>query len=251
MDSTFLVPAAVVATLTLLGKLVPARRIAPTGPPPTDAERASAKRWELAAVVVWFALAAGFGFAWWGLFRLLAAFVLRPGGAAFVLAAEDAALGIPAIFLAIVTAMMAVDRALRMLLGARYARIDAVWQEKATFDTRKVLGGLYAFVGLLVVAFLVFWLGGITRIGPDGIERGRAYGLRRELVPFSRVRAVQERSTFRAPNGNLIVRRHHAVLFDDGTEWTTRDALRSPGEGDEAALRYVAQQAGKAIEAVP
>lgn len=65
------------------------------------------------------------------------------------------------------------------------------------------------------------------------------------------MRSVQERSTFRAPNGNLIVRRHHAVLFDDGTEWTTRDALRSPAEGDDAAMRYVAERAGKVIEALP
>src|SRR5512133_327784 len=120
MDSGYFIPAAVVATLTLLAKVVPARKVEPNGPPPTEAERASAKRWELVAVVVWFALAAGLGFAWWGLFRLLAA--------------EDAALGIPAIFLGIVTAVMAVDRAMRWLLGARYARLDAIWQEKATFD---------------------------------------------------------------------------------------------------------------------
>jgi hypothetical protein len=251
MDSGYFIPAAVVATLTLLAKVVPAPKVEPNGPPPTEAERASAKRWELVAVVVWFALAAGLGFAWWGLFRLLAAVALRPGTAAFVLAAEDAALGIPAIFLGIVTAVMAVDRAMRWLLGARYARLDAIWQEKATFDTRKVLAGLYVFVGVLVVAFLMFWLGAITRIGPDGIERGRSFGLRRELVPYTSVRAVQERSSFRAPNGNLIARRHHAILFDDGTEWTSRDALRSPAEGDDEAMRYVAERAGRVMETVP
>jgi hypothetical protein len=65
------------------------------------------------------------------------------------------------------------------------------------------------------------------------------------------VQAVEDRSTFRAPNGNLIVRRHFAVRFDDGTEWTTRDALRSPAGSDEAAIRYVAERAGRPILGVP
>jgi hypothetical protein len=251
MDSGFLVPVAVSVTFALLAKFVPAPKVAPSGPPPTDAERASAKKWELASVVVWFALAAGLGFAWWGLFRLLSGLALRPGADVFVVAPEAEALAIPAIFLGIVTAVMAIDRSLRLLLGARYDRLDAVWQEKAKFDTRKVLTGLNVVVGALVVAFFMFWIGSITRVGPEGIERSGAFGLGRTRVPYARVRAVQERFSFRAPNGNLVLRRHHAVVFDDGTEWTSRDALRSPAETDDAVMRYVAERAGVAIVAVP
>ena len=248
-DPGLAVPLALAVVFALLRWLVPPRKRQDEGPRLTDEERASFRKWELAAVALWVVLAAALAFAWYGAFRVLAAIVMRPGTMTlFLLAPDPEAVGIPAIFLGIVLAMTATDLVLRALLRDRHARFELASQAKARFDTRKVVAGLYWLVAAMTVAFFVWWAGSITRIGADGIDVGSGFSLRREPIPYARVRAVQVRHSFRAPNGNVIWRRHHAVVFGDGTEWTTRNALRAPLDSDAEAMAYVAEHAGRVIE---
>jgi hypothetical protein len=144
--------------------------------------------------------------------------------------------------------MKATDLVLRALLRDRHARFELASRAKAGFDTRKVVAGMYWMVAAMTVTFFVWWAGSITRIDADGIDVGSGLSLRREVVPYARVRAVQVRDSFRAPNGNVVWRRHHCVVFDDGTEWTTRGALRAPLDSDAQAIAYIAKHAGRAID---
>jgi hypothetical protein len=252
MDAGLFIPISVGIVLLLLAWFVPPQRFGENEPPPTEEEHASAREWEARSMGIWLALAMVLGLAWWGLLLLLAALVLRPDAdTAFVLAPGPDALAIPAIFLGIASGLWALEWALRALLRGRYARIDCAWRERASFDTRKVVKGLTWLVAAGTVAFLVLWAGNITRLGTYGIDRGEPFSLRRERLPSSRIRAVQERSVFRAPNGNWVYRRHHAIVFDDGSEWTTQDVVRAPLDTDVAAMTYAAERAGLAIEILP
>ncbi len=91
-------------------------------------------------MALWAALAVGLALAWYGAFRVLAALVLRPGAKRlFLLAPDPERVGIPA--LGIVSSMKPIDLVLRALLRDRHARFELASQERASFDTRKVVAG--------------------------------------------------------------------------------------------------------------
>ena len=247
------VPVAVALVFVLLRRLVPPRPAQPEGPPLSDAERAAFRRWELGSVALAAVFAVAAGFLWfWGLRALSTALLAKGPGDAFVISPDPESLGIPAIFLGIVSALPALEIFLRAALRGRHARFERYNQERASFDTRRVAVGLGWIVGLAALVFLFYWTSVVTRIGAEGIDLGNAWSLRREHVPWARVAAVQRRETFVAPSGNVIVRPHYAVVLDDGREWTTRGAFRSPPpEADREAMAFVAERAGRRIEQAP
>jgi len=253
MHPELLIPVVVAVAFALLRWLVPAKKTVDDGPPLTDEERAVFRRWELAAVGLFVLFAVALGFLWFGAFEILAALLLSQGpGAAFLFAPDTESLGIPAVFLGVVTSLLATELFLRAALRERHARFERYSREKATFDAGKVAVGLGWGVAVAVLVFLGYWASSVTRIGSGGIELGSGWPLGRERIPYERVRAVQLRASFRAPNGNLIARPHHAIVFDDGREWTTRGPLRAPiPEADAQAMAFAARRAGLSIEQVP
>lgn len=247
------VPVVVLLAFALLRRLAPPPRPQPAELPITDEERSTFRRWELASVGLALVFAAAAGFLWFAALRALSAVALRKGGdALYVLAPDPESMGLPAIFLGIVSAFPALEIFLRAALRNRHARFELYSMEKAAFHTRKVAVGLGWVVGLAALAFLHYWASVVTRIGPDGIDLGTPWSFRSERIPYARVVAVQRRETFRAPSGNVIFRPHFAVVLDDGREWTTRGPLRSPPpEADLEAVTFVANRAGRPIEQAP
>jgi hypothetical protein len=245
------IPAAVAVALALLRRVAPRREDACSeGPPLTEDERVSLRTWYLASVALWLYLAAALGLAWYGAFRFLGPFVLRPGAdTLFLLGPDPEAMAIPAIFLGIVSPLKPVELVLRALLRARYKRFELYRAEKEKLDDARVSAGLYWFVAAFTVAFFVWWPGRVARIGANGIDLEGGVLPSAEPIPYERVRAVQVRRSFEAPSGNRVRRTHHAIVFDDGTEWTTKDSLRRPRGSDLEAMQYVAQRSGRAIEA--
>jgi hypothetical protein len=241
----------ILMVFALLAWLVPAKQRRDDGPPLTDEERASFRPWLPASLIIWFLSAVASVFLWYGAFRGLATLLLKSGaGTVFLMTPEVESLVLPAILLGIVSSWPATAMVLRAMLRSRYPRFDRWANEDAFFDGHKVAIGVGCFVAVVVVAFFVYWSTTVTRIRTDGIELGRAWSFRTEQIPYSRVRSVQVRDSFRAPSGKLIWHRHYAIIFDDGREWLTRGPLRKSIPEDARAMAYVAARTGRAIEAV-
>jgi len=241
----------IIMVFALLAWLVPAKQRQDDGPPLTNEERASFRPWLPASLIIWFLSTVASVFLWYGAFRGLASLLLKAGaGTAFLMTPEVESLAFPAIFLGIASSWPATAIVLRAMLRSRYPRFDRWANEDAFFDSHKVAVGGGCFVAVLVVAFFFYWSTTVTRIRTDGIVLGRAWSFRTEQVPYSRVRSVQVRDSFRAPSGKLISNRHYAIIFDDGREWLTRGPLRKTIPEDAKAMAYVAARAGHAIEAV-
>ena len=62
------------------------------------------------------------------------------------------------------------------------------------------------------------------------------------------VRAIEHRTTVRAPSGNTGRSPHYVIRFDDGTSWSTRDGLRDPvPQVDDPIVQFVSRRSGQAI----
>jgi hypothetical protein len=120
------------------------------------------------------------------------------------------------------------------------------------FDGRRV----FVWLAALVTAGSSFcFLAGVTsfaRFDEAGVEIGRPLGFRSTFYRYARVKAIEHRATFRAPNGNTIQRPHYVILFDDGTSWSTRGGLRDPvPDLDGRIAQLVARESGRSIEEQP
>jgi hypothetical protein len=119
------------------------------------------------------------------------------------------------------------------------------------FDARPLFVGIVV-VG--VVASAAFCAGGMrtfARFEDGGIAIGRPLQSRTRFYEYARVKGIEHRATFYAPAGNVVEMSHYAIVFDDGSEWTTRELIRIPDrELDERIIKFVAERSGRTIEEV-
>ena len=68
---------------------------------------------------------------------------------------------------------------------------------------------------------------------------------------YKRVRGIEHRATFQAPNGNIIRRPHFVIVFDDGTSWSSDGPHESTPETASRIAQLVSRRSGRAITELP
>jgi hypothetical protein len=78
-----------------------------------------------------------------------------------------------------------------------------------------------------------------------GVEVGRPLSFQSTYYDYARVKKIEHRATFRAPNGNIITSPHYVIIFDDGSSWSSRRTFhdRAADPSDQIA-QLVAKQSG-------
>ena len=122
-----------------------------------------------------------------------------------------------------------------------------------SFDAKRVFLWLAA---LMIAPSAAWFLAGVrsfTWFDEAGVEVGRPLAFRSTFYTYAHVKSIEHRSTFRAPNGNVIQRRpHYVIVFDDGSSWSTRDMFRDPvPDLDRQIAQLVARKSGRLITEQP
>jgi hypothetical protein len=251
--TSFLVPIAVGLSFALLRRFFPVRLADGAEPPLTDEERRVYRRWELGALLPIFLLVPLLGYAWYlALKGASGLFHQATPATRYLVQPIPIFWGLPALFLGIISSAIPTEWLYRCLLRDRYRRYERFCNERAGYDGRRALVWL---AGLFTAGSAVCFLAGVrsfARFDEAGVEIGRPLAFRSTFYPYARVKAIEHRATFRAPNGNTIRRPHYVILFDDGTSWSTRGAFRDPvPEIDERIVQLVARRSGRSIEEQP
>lgn len=105
------------------------------------------------------------------------------------------------------------------------------------------------FLGMVSSAIPLAWLyRWLLRDRYAGLETGRPLAWTRETHPYAEVKSIEQRATFRAPNGNIVHRLHYVIVFHDGTSWSTREGLRDPvPDMDRQIVEFVSRRSGRSI----
>ncbi|HWE35850.1 MAG TPA: hypothetical protein VG406_04700 [Isosphaeraceae bacterium] len=229
--------------------LIPVRPGAADEPPLTDEERRRYARWESASIVPLFVFAPLLGFAWYLALRdATRLFPHDRPGTLFLVEPIGVYWMLPALFLGIVSSAVPMTLLYRALLGDRFGRFVRSCNERVGFDSWRLLRWLTALIALGSVAWFVVGVTTFACFDGAGVEIARPLEFRGTYYNYARVRTIEHRATFRAPNGNTISRPHYVVSFDDGSSWSTRGGLRDPvPDLDERIVRLVARKSGRAI----
>lgn len=248
-----LIPIAVGLSFVLFRRIFSARVADPSEVPLTDEECRIYRRWEIGSLLPFFLFAPMFGYAWYLVLKGAAAlFRHETPDTRFLVEPMAITWAIPAIFLGIISSAIPLDRLYRALLRDRYRRFERSCEERVGFDGNRVI---VALAVLVFAGSAVFFLGVVTtftRFTDTGIQIGHPLSFRIDFHEFTRVRAIEHRATFRAPNGATVRRPHFVIHFDDGTSWSTRQHLRDPvPEVDEQIAQLVSRRSGRAIMSRP
>jgi hypothetical protein len=104
---------------------------------------------------------------------------------------------------------------------------------------------------MIVIGSATVFLAGVTsfaRFDETGVEIGHPLALRSKFYEYTCVKVIEHRTTFQAPNGNIIARPHHVITFDDGASWSSRGGLRDPNPSlDGRIVELVAQKSGLSV----
>ena len=121
---------------------------------------------------------------------------------------------------------------------------------------------LGAIVPLFVICFPVGYLWYLALRGAAGLIRRETPDTRFLLsvhpaiwalpaYEYTRVRGIEHRATFQAPNGNIIRRPHFVIVFDDGTSWSSDGPHESTPETASRIAQLVSRRSGRAIAELP
>ncbi len=249
-----LVPIGVGASFALFRRLLPARPDPSDGPPLTAEERRIYHRWEMGALVPFFLFATSIGAAWYFVLKGAADFCWRtPPGTRFLVRLPDLSWGLPAIVLGIVSAAIPMHWLYAALLGDRYPRYERACNERVGFDGWRVFVWMAGFAVAGSGAF--FWADVVTfaRFDDQGVEIGHPLAVPSHFYPYARVRAIEHRASFVAPNGNVIPRDYYVIRFDDDATWSTGSLFHDDtGQRDDGAIaRLVADRTRLPIVEIP
>jgi hypothetical protein len=244
-----LTPIAIGLSFAVFRRVFPARVADPLAEPITDDERRVYRRWETGSLLPFFVFAPLLGYAWYITLKGGADLFHRPDPVMrFLVRPSDYFWGVPALFLGIITSAIPINGLYRILLRDRCQRFERYCNERTGFDGSRVL---VFFAVLVFGGAAVFFAAGVTsfaRFAEAGVEVGRPLSFRSRFYEYTRVRAIEHRATFRAPNGKTVQRPHYVILFDDGAYWSTREGCRDPvPEVDEPIVRFVSRLSGRAI----
>lgn len=250
-----LVPVSVGLTFALCRRLFPARLDKEDVAPLTDEERRNFHRWQVGGLLPFFIFTALLGFAWYLALEEAAGWVQRvqrmTPDTRFFVRPSEAYWALAALFLGIISSIPPIDWLYRCLQRDRYLRYERACEERLGFDGRVVVW----MAALVAVGASLWFVAGVrtfARFDAAGVEIGRPLALRSEFYRYTRVKAIEHRATFVAPNGNVFNRPYHVILFDDGTSWNTNGGLRDPiPELDERIVLMVSCESGKPIQERP
>ncbi|WP_435005276.1 hypothetical protein P12x_003171 [Tundrisphaera lichenicola] len=244
---------AVRAAFELFRRVFPLRVADPSEPGLTQEERDSYRRWELGSLLPLFLLVPATGYGWYLALSETARF-LHPEApdTQYLLRPIPILWCFPAFFLGIITSAIPLTVLYRALLGERYRRYVRACDERVGFDGYRAFSWMAIVIVVGSVLFTFLMARTYTRFTKDGIEIARTLSLQGALYEYNRVRSIERRSTFRAPNGNTIHLPHFVLNFDDGGSWSTREGFRDPEpELDGQIARWISRRSGRAIIEVP
>lgn len=199
--------------------------VSPEMPKPRELDRLREEYtpWSIVGLLLFFVFAPTFGWAWYVIFHNLAGRQIGPP------VPGQLALGIAPFFWAIpagvagvLTASVPMSLVLRALLRERYAEYSRFERFQQEFDMRPVGWFLYG-AGTLGVALLV-GLGLRPRLVVDEVAITTRGAFGAEVVrPHAQIVDLGLIARFIAPNGRSIRQPYHAIRYQDGSIWTTRD----------------------------
>ena len=149
------------------------------------------------------------------------------------------------------------DYLFRRKLGARYPEYELYnnllsknqlgWK----VDVTKLGAWVIALSMLGNGALIAFGLNAHTRFTEEAIMIKTGWALGEKAYPYDQVRAVAKVKKLVAPSGNVTESPHQAILFEDGTTWTTGDGFWTSGPiRDKQIMEFVALKARKPIQEV-
>ena len=247
---SWVVPVAVAVAFALFRWLVPAKVDTSAITLSRDELQRRYRKWEVGSLVPLFGFAALFGYGWFLLLRTVASLLLpsRSVGV-YVLVPEDAYWALPALFLGIVCSVFPMVWIYKKLLGERYAEYEAYGQLRVGFNAWAVFRVLAIAVPLAAAAFVVAGINYTTVFDERGVTTKTLWGSDDGFHAYSAITSIRKQNTFIAPNGNVVHRPHYVIVFTDGTQWTTRDGLRTPLPAyDTKLMQFVAEKSGRMIE---
>jgi hypothetical protein len=231
-------------------------RIADEDDPLTDEEHRVYRRWEAWELLPFFAFAPFLGFAWYlalkGAADLLHEHLHMTLGTRFLIQPISIVWWLPALFLGIVSSSVPVTWLYRLLLRDRYRRFERACDERVGFDGRLVTVWMAAVFAVGSSVWFVVGVRTFARFDGVGVEMRRPLSLRSTFHSYASIKAIEHRATFVAPNGNVVNRPYHIIVFDDGSSWSTNGGLRDPvPELDARIVEMVSRESGKPIQERP
>jgi hypothetical protein len=257
MDASVWTIPLVLSVLTALcavsRRLFRARLARSAAAPLSEEERRIYQRWNLGGGLLFAILAPLLGYVWYLPFTGAAGvFPHATPATRYLVEPTWLFWAIPAAYLGMLSSSFPIDWLFRRLLRKRYSRFERFEVECIGFDGKHLMLG-FGILG--IVGSALFFVGGVTtfaRFEEAGVEIGKPLAVRSKFYGYARVKAVEHRATFRAPAGNSVQCSHHAIVFDDGSTWSTRDVVRLPDPDlDERIIKFVVERSGRAIDERP
>jgi hypothetical protein len=243
---------AVELSFELFRRIFPVRSAAPSEPPLSDEERRRYRRWELGAIVPLFVICFPVGYLWYLALREAAGLIRQETpDTRFLLSVDPAIWALPAIALALITSAILLDGLYRALLRGSYRQYSRFCNERVGIDGERVFALMAAVVVAGSVVFCSVALRCFARFTENGVEIGRVLSLGSKYYEYKRVRGIEHRATFQAPNGNIIRRPHFVIVFDDGTSWSSDGPHESTPETASRIAQLVSRRSGRAITELP
>jgi hypothetical protein len=181
------------------------------------------------------------------------------GAARFVVLPSDVFWMLPALFAGLFSAILLVNYLYKRMLGARYREFEMYsnLQQRRQFkllhrfDLKIVeacVGGVMIFAtGSLIAS----GLNAHARFTEQAIMIKPGWSLFNNEYDYNRVRAVAAVKKLTAPSGEVRESPHYAILFDDGTSWSTGDGFWTSGsDRDKQIMGFVATKARLPLQEV-
>jgi hypothetical protein len=181
------------------------------------------------------------------------------GAAQFVVLPSDVFWMVPAFFAGLFTAILLVNRHYKRKLGTRYPEFEMYCDLQhrqqlnllSAFDLKTVEAWVGAVTIFATGSFIAFGLNAHTRFTEQAIMIKTGWTLFENGHQYNRVRALAAVNRLTTPSGKIRESPHYAILFDDGTTWSTSDDFWSSGlDRDQQIMEFVATKANKPIQQV-
>jgi hypothetical protein len=174
------------------------------------------------------------------------------GAARFVALPSDIFWMLPAFFGGLFSAILLVNQHSKRKLGARYREFEMYTnmqhRQQLSFLHQFDLKIVEACVGTVWIlatgSLIAYGLNAHTRFTEQAIIIKQGWNLFNKEYGYDRVRVVAAVKKFTAPSGKIRESPHYAILFDDGTSWSTGDDFWISGSvRDKQIMEFVATKA--------
>jgi len=254
-------PRLILAAFHLLGRLFPAPPLDREIIPSPEVLKEKSKRWNRISGVSFLSLFVACAISLGSIACKFADKHLAAlGKPLFLIRAEPFELWVWAVFLATVLSAWLSFLILRVVLSReRYHEFIMVTSHASpmggadgvTVHFGKVFCFFFFLAGPLLAALIVFRIDSYTAFTKDAMVINPMWSLGKEVVhPYKDIRGIYSVANFHA-RFNDVAKPRHAVVFADGTVWTTGDGMRAPRpESDSLFIQEIAKRSRRPVTAL-